>query len=305
MRKVAVLLSTYNGERYVEEQISSVMSQKNVMVDLFIRDDKSTDSTVEILKEKFGSNEHIKILIGTENLGYKQGFKYLIDYVNEYEKRYDYFSFCDQDDFWEEEKLTRAIQKIEAYSEHKTTPISYSSNLKIVDKELNFINYMYSYSPLPTNLEQFLLNGYAYGCTIILNKDAYNIIKRFDGKKKFAFDFYIPIIVSCYGHNIYDEESYILYRQHESNVIGANRNFKKQLNGALYKYGINYYSDFSRELLLEYEDIVQAKKNILEKYSKVNLNFKNKFALFLDSNVHKNTFKGTLLLKYMILKGGF
>lgn len=304
MNKVAVLLSTYNGEKYVEQQINSILNQLDVEIDLFIRDDCSTDNTVNIIKNKFNQYSNIQFLKGKENLGYKKGFKYLIDYVYGTEIDYEYYSFCDQDDFWEENKLKSAIKKIE-FDSDKSIPISYASNLKIVDEKLNFLKKMYEKNPIPIKFEQYLLNGYAYGCTIVLNNPGFKLIRKFNGGDKYAFDFYIPIVISMFGKNIYDENSYILYRQHESNVIGANRNLKKQLSGALFKYGVNYYSSFSREIYLTYEDIEEEKSKILKKYVDANKSIGNKIKLFKNMNVRKTTFKGTLMLKYMILKGNF
>lgn len=101
---VAVLMSTYNGEKYLIEQIDSILNQSYENIHLFIRDDGSTDDTRSILNQ-FMDNPKVTVIMGTKNLGYKNSFLSLLKtIVNTYDE-YQYFSFSDQDDIWMKEKF--------------------------------------------------------------------------------------------------------------------------------------------------------------------------------------------------------
>lgn len=297
---VVILLSSYNGGLYIEDQINSLLDQINVELQIIIRDDKSSDDTVLLVKNMMKEHNNIHLIEGDINLGYKKSFKALLDYVYSKKIKFDYLSFCDQDDFWLPEKLECAISKIK--QENTTSyPICYSSNLKIVDDKLSYLGKMYASNPMPKNDYEWLLNGYAYGCTIVINKEAFELIQIFKDKGLFAFDFYIPIIVHLFGKCIYDHNSYILYRQHGNNVIGSTRTSSKMLEGAMYKYKNDYYSHFASQLLSVYgEKINLENKKILETYAN-----KNKKKLFFNKKIKKTTFKGTVLLKIMILVNRF
>ena len=107
MKKIAVLMSTYNGEKYIEQQIKSILAQENVDVTLYIRDDGSFDNTVYCIK-KF-QDKNINIIIG-DNKGPCNSFLELVNLVDD---TYDYYAFSDQDDVWLPQKLKKSIDLIE------------------------------------------------------------------------------------------------------------------------------------------------------------------------------------------------
>ena len=128
--RLAVLMSTYNGERYLVDQIESILGQKtDFEYSLIVRDDGSTDKTCDILKQYAAEN---KILfVKGENIGAAKGFmSLLIDNPG-----YDYYAFSDQDDIWNENKLQIGVDSIRAFS----GPALYCSNCELVDSELNSI----------------------------------------------------------------------------------------------------------------------------------------------------------------------
>lgn len=104
---VSVLMSTYNGAKYIREQIDSILNQKDVNVELLIRDDGSSDNTAEICKEYQKKNTNIRFYQG-ENIGVGKSFMELLKKAPEA----DYYSFSDQDDVWLEDKLSRAVKMI-------------------------------------------------------------------------------------------------------------------------------------------------------------------------------------------------
>ena len=106
---VSVLMSTYNGEKYIREQIESILNQKKVKVHLLIRDDGSQDSTIEIVKEYANKYPNVSVYAG-KNIGIGNSFMELLRNAPEA----DYYAFADQDDVWLDGKLERAIELIKA-----------------------------------------------------------------------------------------------------------------------------------------------------------------------------------------------
>lgn len=105
---VAVLMSTYNGEKYIKEQLDSIFNQKEVQVTLYVRDDGSTDRTLDIVQ----SYSNTVLLPFDENKGPGLSFMTLLYHVMSLPTQYDYYAFADQDDIWMDEKLIKAIQQI-------------------------------------------------------------------------------------------------------------------------------------------------------------------------------------------------
>ena len=134
MYKVAVLMSTYNGEKYLREQIDSILAQEGVDVTLYIRDDGSSDSTIEIINEYLTKTNRIKFYIG-ENIGVGNSFMQL---VYDCPEDYDYYAFSDQDDIWLTEKMQVAVDSLKEYS----NPFLYCSNQILVDKNGKIIGLM-------------------------------------------------------------------------------------------------------------------------------------------------------------------
>ena len=132
MKKVLVLLSTYNGEKYIETQVNSVLKQKKVDVDIFIRDDGSKDGTVAVIEKL---NDSRISIFKEENKGATNSFFKLIKKTP---LQYDYYALCDQDDYWEEDKLYAATVKLDNVDQ--TKPALYYSGQKLTDKNLQNIS---------------------------------------------------------------------------------------------------------------------------------------------------------------------
>ena len=132
MKTVCVLMSTYNGEKYIVEQIDSILQQENVNVNLLIRDDGSKDKTVEIIKQ-YLIDKRVSFVSG-DNIGYKKSFLWLMDNS----PNSDYYAFADQDDVWKKDKLFAAVTKLE--NEDIAEPKLYTSALTRVDENLNYIS---------------------------------------------------------------------------------------------------------------------------------------------------------------------
>ncbi|MGH2083157.1 glycosyltransferase family 2 protein [Aerococcus urinaeequi] len=215
---VQVLLSTYNGERFLETQIESLFEQKDINLSILIRDDGSTDNTINILK-KYQNHNNIEVIFA-ENVGVIDSFFELIQQAN---LENDYFAFCDQDDFWRNYKIFNAIEKIEEIPE-KDSAILYASSLELVDDKLNPIGYS-SYRNIKTSFENALVENVVTGCTAVINKQALKLIKEKKPEFCLMHDWWMYLVISAFGIIIYDEKSSIKYRQHGNNVVGMKNSF--------------------------------------------------------------------------------
>lgn len=219
MESVLVLMSTYNGEKYLREQIESILNQENVNVSLLIRDDGSSDNTIRII------NSYVKegnvSLVRGNNLGVANSFFELIKLAAGAE----FYAFSDQDDQWDEDKLYIAIQKLRKYS---SIPALYSSNTRLVDENLHFIK---SENDIPiTSLESALIKNYCTGCTVVFNNMLMNELKKYTPSYAVMHDWWINLVVlSVGGLSIYDRTPHMNYRQHGNNVSGAEVSFAKKM----------------------------------------------------------------------------
>ena len=223
-RKVVVLLSTYNGEKYLEEQLDSILQQNVDNVEIIIRDDGSKDNTVNIL-EKYRKNypQKIKKIIKGKNIGVIKSFFYLVEYVT---LDYDCYMFCDQDDYWCNEKIKRVLKIFDECKEEKK---GYFSNLFLVNENLEIIKKRYHKKLLPS-LRNCFFENIVTGCTYAANKEMFKEIQQDYLKIKNELNF-LPMhdrhfyFLTCHkGKLIYDTESFIYYRQHGNNVVGMEKN---------------------------------------------------------------------------------
>lgn len=215
--KTCILLSTFNGEKYLEEQLDSLKSQTFKDVFVLARDDGSSDSTKEILLRN--ESETFKWYSG-ENVGAARSFMMLINDAPEA----DYYAYCDQDDYWFPEKLEAAVNILEK-SNNKLK--LYYSNVIIADKSLNTIKKS-AYDPNSGSLKKMLLRNYVTGCTAVFSKGLMEALKSYSPGFIFMHDWWSSLVcLSLGGEVLFDENAYILYRQHNENAIGYKMDEKR------------------------------------------------------------------------------
>ena len=215
MSKVAILMSTYNGEKYIKEQIDSLVLQKGVELDIIIRDDGSKDSTVGILQEYVRKYSFITVL-EEHNLGVSKSFDRLCRYACE-NNPVDYYAFCDQDDVWDDDKLVVALEKLKEFPDSE--PNLYFSNLKMVDGNLDYMRNQYSPGEVRIGSPMALIQVFTYGCTCVFNRKALEIFCAIP-ENNLCHDHWIYELCTYMGNVYYDENSHINYRRHDSNVSG-------------------------------------------------------------------------------------
>ena len=210
---VVVLMSTYNGERFLEKQILSILQQQSCKVYLVIRDDGSSDKTVSIIKHYATIYTNIKLIEG-ENVGFVRSFNELLQYASKLKNKY--FAFVDQDDVWLKWKLRTAIDYLRTSDEN--IPCAFSSNSKLIDQNGDPIG---TYIPYPLKLTKatLLINGLFQGCSMVFNKKAVEIYADYPSPLKFH-DLWMVYVCIFFGQFHFSDECLFLYRLHEKNVAG-------------------------------------------------------------------------------------
>lgn len=212
---ITVLMSTYNGEKYINEQIDSILSQKGVNLNLIIRDDGSSDDTIKIINGYMEKNKNILLLKSDKNIGSCRSFFKLMSIPH----NTSYIALADQDDIWDEDKLVCAIKIINCYS--SDIPILYHSNLRIVDSNNRFQRNSHSFPQIPKHRYSFLVEALPTGCTIVYNRALEKIVNKIKPESFSMHDTWLYCIASLFGRVIYDFEPHINYRQHSNNTIGT------------------------------------------------------------------------------------
>lgn len=249
--KIAILMSTYNGEKYLKEQLDSLLNQDLQPTKIFIRDDGSKDDTVNLL-EDYASNYNIIDYYCGKNVGPAKSF---FELINKYDG-YDYYALCDQDDVWFKDKLSTAINLLE--KEDKDIPLLYGGRFILTDEKLNpiksDISKLYSFN----DFAHSLIYHSAPGCTFIFNEAARKQIIKYDVNKEYCVihDAIIHKVVTMFGKMILDEEPHMYYRQHKGNAIGLTANKVTEtfhrINNFVSGYIKNYRSDTAKSLLNVY-----------------------------------------------------
>ena len=220
--EIEVVMPTYNGSLFVENQIKSIYNQTIRPIRLIVRDDQSTDGTNELLLQlKSVYQSWLHILPSTRNVGCTSSINILLDFTSA-----PYVALSDQDDVWLENKLELSIVEMNCLESFygKTRPILIHSDLKLVDAELNDLNISYTRKQLldPSRISpsQISLTNIVTGCTILMNRPL--LIRTLPiPPEAIVHDWWIALVASCFGHISFLSSSPILYRQHSSNQIGA------------------------------------------------------------------------------------
>lgn len=209
-KKVQILLSAYNGESYLREQMDSLLRQTWSDLEILVRDDGSTDQTAAILQEYEKQYVNVKVF-SEENIGLTDSFFRLLEWSDA-----DYVAFCDQDDVWMEQKVERAVKALERIQ----GPAMYCGNKMLVDAQLKELGPLDGEGIRP-GFGNALIENIATGCTMLLNRELTKIMKEHIPGKAILHDWWCYLVASYYGTVVYDSTPYIYYRQHGDNQVGG------------------------------------------------------------------------------------
>lgn len=259
--KIAILLATYNGEKYLEEQLLSLLAQTNNNWVTYIHDDGSMDNTVQIIDDycKKYPDKFVKIE-GLPTGGAKNNFYFLMRQI--YAPGY---FFCDQDDVWLPNKIEKSLSLIDLDSD---IPEMVYSDLKLVDANKRVIaESMWDF--LGFNNEHLTMNrlivrNTVTGCTIAMNNKLWELMLKYENINNIPMhDKWAALIALKFGTVKYTKEQLVLYRQHEGNVIGAvnNKSLKSITKKIFQCKKIKQSYEFTRIQAQEFSNVFKLKEN--------------------------------------------
>lgn len=301
MNKVQILMSTYNGEKFIADQINSLVQQSYQPIHLLIRDDGSFDETCSTLTELSKKNKtEISAKLG-HNIGVINSF---LDLLKDADPDASYYSFCDQDDVWKPDKMKRAISQLTNIP--SDIPSMYCSRTEMVDEHLNHLSF---WPPIPNRGPSFsnaIIENIAVGCTTVINRAAKELIlKRLpDTNRLIMHDWWIYLCVSAFGHVVYDSETNILYRQHDNNITGGTAGFvqKWSKRSRMYNNRRKMYRKQAEEFYrLFKEDLSEEKKEVIERFLHSNSTLSNRISYFNTTEVFRQSKLESYFFRLMYL----
>ena len=233
--KIDILMATYNGEKYLKEQIDSILNQTHKDFRLLISDDCSQDATRQILQEYVEKDNRVVVFLQTKNLGVVLNFEYLMKKVEN-----EYFMFSDQDDIWQKDKIEKSLDQM-----LKTNSDLVYSDLKVVNQELDVLHK--SYWKLKgfekkvkkyNDFKSLYLNNFVTGCTMLVKSKWMEKILPLPHKSNYILhDYWTALVVSKFGKMTYLAQPLVKYRQHFDNNIGSKKSpIKSRIFGKCENY---------------------------------------------------------------------
>lgn len=201
-----ILLSTFNGEAYLNAQLESLLSQGNSDIYITIRDDGSSDGTPSMLKEYANNNKNIKLILGS-NVGAVHSF---IELLKLHKNSHGYFAFCDQDDIWHRDKIDRAVSALESSAQPERT--LYFSRLALVNQDGAQIQL----SDVPTHLtfNNALVENVVTGASAVFGSGIRDLMLMGRPECMVWHDWWLYLVATALGRVIYDEVPSIQFRRH-------------------------------------------------------------------------------------------
>lgn len=304
MNKVAILMSTYNGQKYLKEQIESILAQTYSNWTLYIRDDGSSDETINII-ESYSTNSDQVIFFNKDNItnmGVKNSFFSLLKDVNA-----DYYMFCDQDDVWQKQKVQHAIEAADNNTRSSEEPLLIHTELTVVDSNLTPLGLMYG-DDFHDGFKDNLFSNSVTGCTMLLNQALKNRILDFsyEPTKIVMHDWWFALIASAFGKVVFLKNPDILYRQHGNNTFGANVTpFQRlqrllKMENEIKRFSEAYVQD-DYFLTVAKDEVTTDQMRLLNGVSKIYRGTSGWNALrqLKKYQIRKTTTKGTFMLWYV------
>ena len=298
MKTVQILLSTYNGEKYLKEQLESILHQDYSGITILIRDDGSTDGTIRILEKYASEYSQITYYIG-ENIGAKYSF---FDLVKNANMSYDYYSFSDQDDVWSHNKVSKALERLNTMQQEK--PLLYCGRTTLVDQELKPIISTIRKHPIVPDFGNALVENICTGCTSVTNHQLLQLVQTHIPEFTVMHDWWFYLTASSFGEVYYDDDSYIQYRQHQNNVVGTRTNYYDEFKKRFKNYKSNR-GKISRQAG-EFKRLYQTGKlnqQLVECVIGAKDNFRYRFKILLTKKIHRQRKMDDLIFKMLFLLG--
>ncbi|WEV60914.1 glycosyltransferase family 2 protein [Streptococcaceae bacterium ESL0729] len=303
--KVNILMPTYNGARFIADQLKSIQNQTFTDWHLLIRDDGSTDQTPDIIREFAAVDRRITFINDgkpTKNLGTIASVFELVK-----SEAADFYFFCDQDDIWLPEKLALTLD--EASLHDNSRAVMYYTDLKVVDQELKVVSESMIRSQshhANTNLLAELTENTVTGGVSMINHALADLWLSADNI--LMHDWYLALLAASMGELVYIDIPTQLYRQHDSNVLGA-RTLRKRMKNWIrpWKLVDKYWwliksSQEQARKLLELPNLTRENRELIESFvSLTEGGFTTRLSKLQKYKFRKNRTFHTLVFRTLVI----
>ena len=298
--RIDVLLSTYNGEAFLGQQLDSILTQSDVELSLTVRDDGSTDRTRELLRHYAARDPRVRIFAAS-NIGSAASFLALLELADPMAR---YFAFADQDDVWVPDKLRRAVALLRLRP--GSQPLLYCSGLQYVDRNLRPLGV--SRTPDHVGFPWALVENAAAGSTIVMNGRLRELLIERPPRVLRVHDWWCYLVASALGEVIYDPAVTVRYRQHGSNLLGASPHYLGVLVHRIRKYARGRWTFRPRELAAELlasfgPRLTPERTRILQRLVDSQASVRSRLTYALAPDVQRSRLLDETLFRLLILAG--
>jgi glycosyltransferase involved in cell wall biosynthesis len=279
LTQIEILMSSYNGERYIEEQIDTILNQENVKTHISIRDDGSSDGTVSIIKKLMQEYPgRISLYIG-DNLGYRKSFLKLLGVA----RGAKFYGFADQDDYWLKDKCFRGVEELKRIDDEIAL---YATGVTLTDENLNVTGKTDSWN-MPLTVESYFTRQRLAGCTYLFTEKVLELAKQYSSlnlsnEQMPDHDFVVGSIAFACGKVYLDKENRIYHRRHSGSVTSGGMGVMKRIQ---VEYGLVFkrprvQSTMAKLLLSKCRDYIDNETiRFLKTVARCNDSLKNRMAL--------------------------
>ncbi|MEX0344942.1 MAG: glycosyltransferase family 2 protein [Rhizobiaceae bacterium] len=296
MKSTTVLMATYNGCAYLSSQIGSIEKQNLGPIDLLISDDGSTDETLALLAEVERNWAHGTVtIIQGPSLGFAENYRHLI---TNSPGNSDLYAFSDQDDIWEPDKLALAAEQIDRSN---GKPALFCSRTMIVDKDGHDKGLSPLFSATPS-FKNAIVQSIAGGNTMVFNRPTRDLLVEASKRTGFvSHDWWAYLLVTGAGGSVhYSTIPKVRYRQHESNIVGANLSWRARMTRLTLMAGGRFakWNQQNLDALSLCEDLLTDEaRELMNEFRKIRSgNFPDRLFRLRQSNIYRQTSLGQFSL---------
>lgn len=295
-KKVQILMSTYNGERFIHKQLDSIVAQ-TYPVSLLIRDDGSTDSTIDIIKEYEKEYDFISHVEG-QNVGVIHSFFTLINMAD---MSADMYAMADQDDIWFEDKIERAVEKLGSMNCEK--PCMYCSAQTLIDAEDNVLDVNMMQVTMRPGFGNAVVENIATGCTCVINKKLL-VIAKAEPQYTIMHDWWLYMLATSMGEFYYDPKPGMYYRQHGNNTMGSRTNYFDEFKERIRRFSGNknkLYRQMESFNSIHGNNISGDNKDILQMVMNYKRGFFHRLRCIFSKRIYRQRTGDNLIFKLLFL----
>lgn len=298
MDRVAIVLCTFNGEKYLAKQLTSIDNQTYKYIDVYIGDDGSTDRTLKIIQNFIFKNINSVNLFHSNYSNFSKNFFATLFKIK---KKYTLYFFCDQDDIWHPEKVEKYINIYK--KDYECKPFLICSRTELIDEHGKTIGKSPIHQKKPS-IRNALVQSIAGGNTMAINHKVNEIILKTKNNNAVSHDWLIYLLTVFYlGKVVYLKKGYTKYRQHSNNTIGSNQSIEAFFKRVFLAFN-GQFSEWTNKniAILENLDLPSESRKSLATFKRMkSSNFFERILALFKLRVYRHTFLSTINMVILIL----